>query len=134
MRFSRAKTIISRVSRPVNLRLFERVGIDVALSARGSAVASIVHAVQGGRANLLAVLEEGQATIVELTVPDGFTPTRLRALDTPPESIVGAIVRGDQVIVPRGDDEIRPRDRLLVFATAASVPHIRNYFGDAAER
>ena len=65
---------------------------------------------------------------------DGFTPTRLRALDTPPESIVGAIVRGDQVIVPRGDDEIRPRDRLLVFATAASVPHIRNYFGDAAER
>jgi hypothetical protein len=65
---------ITRVSRPANLRLFERVGIDVALSARGAAVASVVHQIQGGRANLLAVLEEGQATVLELVVPAGYRP------------------------------------------------------------
>jgi trk system potassium uptake protein TrkA len=122
------RKIITRVSRMANLRLFERVGIDVALSARGAAVASIVHQVRGGRANLLAVLEEGQATIVEVVVPAGYRPRTLIEMDAPPQSIVGAIVRGQRVIVPRGSDQIRAQDRLLVFATADSVGRIRDYF------
>ncbi|HXW06666.1 MAG TPA: Trk system potassium transporter TrkA [Vicinamibacterales bacterium] len=125
------RKIITRVSRPANLRLFERVGIDVALSARGAAVASVVHQIQGGRANLLAVLEEGQATIVELVVPPGYRPRSLQELDAPPQSIVGAILRGDEVIIPRGADQIRPLDRLLVFATSDSVARIRDFFATA---
>lgn len=125
------RKIITRVSRPANLRLFERVGIDVALSARGSAVASIVHELQGGRANLLAVLEEGQATIVEVVVPNSYRPRALAQMNAPPQSIVGAILRGSEVIVPRGADQIRPQDRLLVFATAESVGRVRDYFGSA---
>ena len=122
------KRIVSRVSRIANLRLFERVGIDVALSARGAAVSSIVHHVEGGNANLLAVLEEGQAQILELIVPPAFPPTRLRDLEAPPGSIVGAIVRNDRAIVPRGGDEILPRDHLLVFTTNVSADAIRDYF------
>ena len=60
--------IVTRVSRPGNLRLFERVGIDVALSARGAAVASILHQISGGASSLVAVLEHGEARVLELTV------------------------------------------------------------------
>ena len=126
------RKIITRVSRMANLRLFERVGIDVALSARGAAVASLVHQIQGGRANLLAVLEEGQATIVELVVPPGYRARSLLEMEAPPQSIIGAILRGDEVIVPRGSDQIRPNDRLLVFATEQSVPLVRDYFAAVA--
>jgi trk system potassium uptake protein TrkA len=122
------RKIITRVSRMANLRLFERVGIDVALSARGAAVAAVVHMVQGGRANLLAVLEEGQATVLELVVPPGYRSRTLVEMHAPAQSIVGAILRGQEVIVPRGHDQIRPHDRLLVFATADSVRRIRDYF------
>jgi trk system potassium uptake protein TrkA len=125
------RKIITRVSRPANLRLFERVGIDVALSARGAAVASVVHQIQGGRANLLAVLEEGQATVVEISVPAGYRPRALMEMNAPAQSIVGAILRGDDVIIPRGPDQIRPQDRLLVFATAGTVGRVRDYFGSA---
>jgi trk system potassium uptake protein TrkA len=126
------RKIITRVSRPANLHLFERVGIDVALSARGAAVASVVHQIQGGRANLLAVLEEGQATIVEITVPPDYQPRALKDMDAPPQSIVGAILRGDHVLIPRGADQVRPHDRLIVFATAASVGRVRDYFGSVS--
>lgn len=122
------RRIITRVGRRANLRLFERVGIDVALSARGAAVSSLVHQIQGGRAHLLAVLEEGQATIVEVEVPAGFKPQALMNMKSPPQSIVGAVLRGDDVIVPRGPDEIRPHDRLIVFAAAQSVSLVRDYF------
>ena len=123
------RKIITRVSRPANLRLFERVGIDVALSARGAAVASLVHHIQGGRAHLLAVLEEGQATIVEVQVPPAFKVRALMSMKAPPQSIVGAILRGGEVIIPRGADQIRPDDRLIVFAAADAVRMVRNYFG-----
>jgi len=123
--------LITRVSRPANLRLFGRVGIDVALSARGAAVNALVHELQGGRAHLLAVLEEGQATIVEITVPAGFGPRALMDMKSPAHSVVGAIVRGTEVIVPRGPDQIRAQDRLLVFAAADAVTRVRNYFGSA---
>ena len=60
--------VITRVGRPANLRLFERVGIDVAISARGAAVASILHQITGGATSLLAVIEHGEARVFELTV------------------------------------------------------------------
>ena len=125
------RRIITRVSRPANLRLFERVGIDVALSARGAAVNTLVHEIQGGRAHLLAVLEEGQATIVEISVPAAFQPRALMDMKLPPQSIVGAILRGTDVLVPRGPDQICPSDRLIVFAAAGAVSRVRDYFGAA---
>jgi trk system potassium uptake protein len=125
------RTVITRVSKPANLRLFERVGIDVALSARGAAVAAVVHQIEGGPANLLAVLEEGQGRIVELVVPADYPARALRDLRAPPESIVGAVIRGHTAIVPRGDDTIEAGDRLLVFSTAAAVDRVRDYFSRA---
>lgn len=125
------RRIITRVGRPANLRLFERVGIDVALSARGAAVNALVHQVQGGRAHLLAVLEEGQATIIEIEVPAGFKPRALMEMKAPPKSIVGAILRADRIVIPRGPDRVNPGDRLIIFAAADTVRTVRDYFASA---
>ena len=121
-------SVITRVSTPANLRLFELVGIDVALSARGAAVARVVHQIDGGRSSLLAVLEAGQAKVVELTVPHGFRATALRDLGMPNQAIIGSIVRGAEVIVPRGEDHIEAGDHLLVCATGMSAEQIRELF------
>jgi trk system potassium uptake protein TrkA len=122
------KRIISRVGRQSNLRLFERVGIDVALSARTAAIAAIVHLAEGGTSRLLAVLEEGQAQIVEVHVPVSHAPKPLRTLPRLSESIVGAVIRDGAAIVPNGDHEIRAGDRLLVFTTTTDVEAVRDYF------
>ena len=120
--------IITRVSKPANLRLFERVGIDVALSARGAAVESVVHQIEGGKVDLLAVLEEGQAKVFELIVPSDYPPTALRDVAAPAESIVGTILRNGDAIVPHGNDRIEPGDRLLVFCTSTSADKVRTFF------
>ena len=123
-----ARRIITRVSKRANLRLFERVGIDVAVSARGAAVASVLHQIQGGATRLLALIEQGAGRILELDVPAGYAPRTLRDLAPPLNSIVGAIVRGSQAIVPRGNDRIEPGDRLLVFTTYEAADRVRDYF------
>ena len=122
------RRIITRVGRHANLRLFERVGIDVAISARGAAVASVLHQIRGGPTRLLAVVEQGAGRILELDVPERYEPRTLRELAAPLNSIVGAIVRGSQAIVPRGTDRIQPGDRLIVFTTYAEADRVRDYF------
>jgi trk system potassium uptake protein TrkA len=125
------RRVITRVSKPANLRLFERVGVDVAISARGAAVASVLHHIEGGQASLLAVLEEGEGRILELQVPPDYQPRTLRELNAPRDSIVATIIRGDEVIVPRGTDALLAGDRLLVFSTRAAADDVRNFFNQA---
>jgi trk system potassium uptake protein TrkA len=122
------RRVLTRVSRAANLRLFERVGIDVALSARGAAVASVLHQIQGGSTRLLAVVEQGAGRILELDVPAGYAQRALHELDPPHSSIIGAIVRDSRVIVPRGRDHVQAGDRLIVFTTHAAADRVRDYF------
>jgi trk system potassium uptake protein TrkA len=122
------KRIITRVGKRANLRLFERVGIDIAISARGAAVASLLHQIQGGATRLLAVIEQGAGRILEIDVPADYQPRALRDIAAPRDSIVGAIVRRDGVIVPRGADEVHPADRLIVFSTEAAADRVRDFF------
>jgi trk system potassium uptake protein TrkA len=120
--------IITRVSKRANLRLFERVGIDIAISARGAAIASVLHQVQGDPTRLLAVVEEGAGRILELDVPAGYAPRALRELAPPLNSIIGAIIRDTHAFVPRGTDQVHPNDRLIVFTTHAAADQVRDYF------
>jgi trk system potassium uptake protein TrkA len=120
--------IITRVSKRANLRLFERVGIDVAISARGAAVASVLHQIAGGATRLLAVLEEGAGRVLELDIPDSYRPRALRDLAAPLNSIIGAVVRDGQAFVPRGNSRIEPGDRIIVFTTHAAADRVRDYF------
>lgn len=123
--------VITRVGRPSNLRLFERVGIDVALSARGAAVTSILHQITGGTASLLAVLEEGEARVLEITVAPTFVPRDLKDMGTAEDAIVAVILRGGHAVVPRGDDRIEPGDRIIVFSTRAAADRVYAFFSGA---
>ena len=124
-----AQRIITRVSRRPNLRLFERVGIDVALSARGAAIASVLHQVRdAGTTRLLAVLEQGAGRILELEVPAGYVSRTIHELEPPGDSIIGAILRRSETIVPRGNDRVEAGDHLLVFTTDAAADRVRDYF------
>jgi trk system potassium uptake protein TrkA len=121
--------IVTRADSTAHERLFERVGIDVTLSARGTAVAAVVNQVVGGRSELLAEVEHGDAMVMETTVPSGVPPTRLKDLRAPVFAIIGAILRGRKTIIPRGDDVIQGGDHLLVFSDRASEGAVRDFFG-----
>jgi trk system potassium uptake protein TrkA len=122
------RRIITRVSKLANLRLFERVGVDVAISARGAAVASVLHQIEGGQASLLAVLEEGAGRILEMRVPGQYHSHALRDLELPRDAIVATILRDKDAIVPRGTDILHADDRLLVFSTREAAEQVRTFF------
>lgn len=120
--------IITRASLQSNERLFERVGIDVVRSAGGAAIRSVVKGIVESRTELLAELEHGDAMVLEVTIPEGFPPAPLMKLKAPEFVIVGAILRGDEVIIPTGSDAVQSQDRLLIFCTGDYEEEARDFF------
>jgi trk system potassium uptake protein TrkA len=120
--------IVTRAGTTTNERLFERVGIDVVRSAQGTAIQAVLAELAGGRSRLLAEVEHGDARVLELEVPEALAPRRLKDMHAPVFAIVGAIRRAGTTIIPRGDDEVRGGDRIVVFCDAASEPVARTFF------
>jgi trk system potassium uptake protein TrkA len=120
--------IVTRVGSAANRRVFERVGIDVPLSARGAATEAVLHLVRHKEIDLLATLSEGQGEVLELSVPESFTPVPVKDLKLPPDTLVVAVVRRDDALVPGGATLIAPGDRCLVTCRAERVDEVRQVF------
>jgi len=83
---------------------------------------------------MLAELEHGDAAVLELRLPDSFPPTPLARLRAPVFAIVGAILRGRRVIIPRGKDTVQGADRILVFSLRQDEEKVRDFFQRRAAR
>lgn len=120
--------IITRADTHNHERLFERVGIDVVRSARGAALRSVVRGLVPGRDELLVELEHGDAQVLELQIPEDVVSTPLAKMHQPVRAIVGAILRGGDVIIPCGSDSLRSGDRILTFCTKEDEHSVRTFF------
>ena len=115
-----AKKCITHITRPDFIPLLGKLGIDVALSPRLVAANMILRFVRGGGTIVsVATLLGSDAEVVEMKVPnrDQFREVPLKSLYFPRGSIVGAVVRGKEVIIPSGETKIQPDDSLIIFFT-----------------
>ena len=120
--------IVTRADVLSNERLFEKVGIDVVLSARGAAVRSVLRRVDVARSELLAELEHGDAEVLELVLPDDLPAVPLARMKRGLLGIIGAILRRGQVIIPRGTDHVEGGDHLIVFCMSEVEEAVREFF------
>jgi trk system potassium uptake protein len=106
---------ISRVTTPKNVAIFEALGIEPVSSTRlisellenEFSVGELIH---------LTSLKGGRVQLVELRIPDGPAAPEARpivALDLPAESIIVAVFRGDETIIPHGATQLLPGDEVV---------------------
>jgi len=113
-----AKRVVAKVSRPSYAPLVERLGVDAAISPRLITIGEIMRFIRGGRLLSLVLLLNEQAEALEIIVqPESRLAGRaLSSSGLPKGVIIGAISRGDRIIIPKGSEVIQPDDRLVVFA------------------
>ena len=61
-----AKKVITRVSQGMTANLFEKVGVDVAISQREACVNEIKNRIIESRAGIIATVERGQGEVIEI--------------------------------------------------------------------
>lgn len=107
------------VDDPVLSALVGELGIDAVISPRLLTVGLAVQFFRRGQVRAAAALMEDVIEIIEVEVPQGGPLARapLASLGLPRGALVAAILRGERLIVPRGDDALLPGDRALLITT-----------------
>ena len=125
-----AKKVVSVINEFDYLPLAPKVGIDAAVSPRISAVNAILRYVRRGRVTSVATLKGIDAETIQFTVTNDsqVAGKALRDLALPKGSLIGSIIRGDDLIVPRGDSVIQPGDEVIVFALPDAISEIEQAF------
>ncbi len=123
----RAVTLINKSSYGP---LIGTLGIDTVVSPRAITVSTILQHVRRGRIRSVHSVTEdfGEVMEAEALETSRMVGVPIREAKLPDGMIVGALVRGDAVIIPRGDTVINAGDLVIIFATTQAVKSVEKLF------
>lgn len=126
-----AKRTTLLYTKPDYIDVIEAIGVDRAISVRLSVaneILSLLH--MHGVANV-ALVEEGRAEVLEFDIKSDtkILGTPLKDIHFPNGSIVGIVLRGEEVIIPRGDYIAALGDRVIIFTLPEAVRKVEMILG-----
>lgn len=122
------KRVIARVSKVLNIPLFEKVGIDIAISPKNSAINEVRNDLLENDVDILATVEQGQGEVLEINVLPEFNNKKIMELNFPERAIIGVVQRKNNIIIPYGETEIKTDDILIIFTKAEDAGKIKEFF------
>lgn len=120
---------VAVINQPELKGFLEDLGIDLAIAPRLASVGAILRHVHGG-AEDLALQNLGEEQLVVFRVPAGAPVAghKIKRVGFPATSHVAAIVRGDQVVLPRGEETLEVDDQVLVFTLTEGIHRLERLF------
>jgi len=123
--------VVARVNHPKNEWMFDSSwGVDVSVSTPRIISAIVEEAVSVGDVVRLFSLQKGEASLVEITLPEAAKclGRTVEEVKLPENATLAAIVRDGQVITPHEHDVYSAGDELLFIATAAAEELLKSCF------
>ncbi|MGH3646322.1 MAG: potassium channel family protein [Micromonosporaceae bacterium] len=120
--------VVARVNRAQNEWLFtEQWGVDVSVSKPRMMAALVEEAVTVGDLVRLMTFRQGQANLVEITLPETapYIGRPVGDVPLPRDTALVTIVRGKRVLVPTPDDPLEAGDELVFVCTAEVEEAVR---------
>jgi len=120
--------VIARVNHPKNAWLFnENWGVDLSVSTTHLITALVEEAVTVGRLVRILQFEGGKARLVEVTLAAdaAVVDKAISEIDLPRNATFVAVVREEQVVMPRGDTVFEAGDEILAMVTPESEEEVR---------
>jgi len=133
-----ARKVISLIKRVDYIPLVNRVGIDGVINPRHAAVGRILHFIRKGKIISATPLRDEKAEAFEFVALETseITDRPFKEIPFPKGTIVGAIVREEEIIIPGGDSVILPGDHCVIFTPRSAIPQLEKlltvkleYFG-----
>lgn len=123
-----ARLVIALVTRPEYTDLIEDMGINIAISPQQATTGSILAQIRRGDVVNLHSLRRGAAEAIEAVAHGDKTTSKvvglkLSQIKLPQTTTIGAIVRGDDVVIPHHGTVIESEDHVILFV--ADKKHIR---------
>ena len=126
-----APQTIALVSKSDYQDLYKRLNVNSIISPRILVAEKILRFVRsGGRAHITSI-EHGRAEVIELEIAESssIVGKALMEIEFPRGALVGAVIREDQVFIPRGTDVLESGDMLVVFALTQARKSVETLVG-----
>ncbi len=124
------KKTIAEVENIDYIKLAENMGIDTIINKKLITASRIFRFTMTGEVASIKCLTGTEAEVMEFVVKPGspITDGILRELDFPKDAIIGGVIRGKSSFIATGNTEIKPNDRVVVFALPSAIPKMAKYF------
>ncbi|UZP68361.1 Trk system potassium transporter TrkA [Desulfovibrio mangrovi] len=121
-----AKKTVTRVNKVAYQPLVNAIGIDHSVSPRLSAVNSILHHIRRGKVlSSVSIRGEGAEALEAIAQADSeLVGKPVKDLPFPRGTLLLAIVRGKDVVIPSGDSMVQPEDRIIILTTRENVSRV----------
>ena len=115
-----ARKVVALINRSAYVGVVQGGQIDIALSPAHVTIGSLLAYVRRGDVAIVHALRRGAAEALELVVHGdrhscGVVGRRIEEIDLPKGATIGAVVRGEQVIMGHHDTVIETGDHVIVF-------------------
>lgn len=126
--------VIAVVQDPDYVTLLEENDV-VSISAPYATAAMVENYLDRPGVADLFELESGVASLIDVQVPEGgrVVGQHIQDINVPAECVVGAVIREDGFVVPRGSTEIEAGDRVIFVGPPEAVQEAHNVFRTEAE-
>jgi trk system potassium uptake protein TrkA len=124
---------VSLINASTYAPLISPLGIDASVSPREITVSTILRHVRRGRIRSVYSLLAGEAEVIEAEAMETspLVGPPLADVKLPKGVLIGAVVRGEEVIVPRGRTVIKEHDQVVIFAPHDAVKKVERMFAVA---
>jgi trk system potassium uptake protein TrkA len=121
-----ARKTITLVNRTDYLSLASGLGLETVLSPRIITASSILKYVRRGEILSLRAVAEDRAEVIEARIQGSSSLAGRALMDVklPKYSLVGAIIRGEKIIIPTGLDKIEEGDKVIFFTLRESIKQV----------
>jgi trk system potassium uptake protein len=123
--------VVARVNNPKNAWLFTSgMGVDVGINQADLMAHFVVEEMNINDMFTILKLNRGNYSIVQMQVQQNAKAVNqsLKDLSIPKGTLLMAIVRGESIIIPKGDTNILSEDGILVFTDEASKEKLEEIF------
>ena len=129
-----ARRVVSLINRRAYVDLLQAGSIDIAISPAQATIGTLLAHVRRGDVSQVHSLRRGAAEAIEAIVHGDsesckLVGRRLDEIELPKGTTIGAVVRGDEVIMAHHDTVIKAEDHIIVFVTDKKVlPKVEKLF------
>jgi len=122
----KVKNITTIVNEYENIEIFKNTGATIHKNPDGVVAENIFNMLQRPAINDFVTLAGGKAEIIEVIIHEGSHASgkAIKDLSLPPNTLIIAIERGDDVIIPEGGTVIKPNDSVFVFVGREMVGRV----------
>lgn len=121
---------VAKISRSNYIKIIDRLNIDAAINPVYITASSILKYIRGGKVVSVSLLLGGNAEVTEIIIDKDLPVVGKKIMDInlPKGLIIGAIVRDNDVIIPKGNAELKVNDRIVVFCLSEDLTNLKTFF------